>query len=81
MEQREHSRFKLPKSVSFLPKTKSHLFFNLKKPKFRIFPAESKFIAVKSSSQNLCFCNTVLKVGANINAVKFCSKYVFFVLP
>lgn len=69
MGQREHSWFKLPKSVYFLPKTKSHLFFNFKKPKFRIFPAESEFVAVKSATQNLCFCNTVLKVGANTNAV------------
>lgn len=45
------------------------IYFHFKKPKFRIFPAESEFVAVKSATQNLCFCNTVLKVGANTNAV------------
>lgn len=58
-------------SVSFLPKMKSYLFFYLKEPKLGIFPAEYEFVVVKSSTQNLCFCSTVLKVGANIHAVKF----------
>lgn len=51
-------------------------FFNLLKPQFRTFPAESKFVSVKSFTQNLCFYNAVLKNGARIGAVKFCSKYL-----
>lgn len=73
MEQREHGRFK----CLFLAKNEiSFIFFYLKELKLGIFPAECKFVVVKSSTQNLCFCSTVLKVGANIHAVKFFSWYL-----